>query len=416
MSATLQTQALIDYFEEFSPAQVTVQGRTFPVQEFFLEDVLRMTGFVDASTYEDGGLVANKEIELELAKLAAKDQEDMLLTCSICGQKDFVDAIELGTHMALCDIGGEEEEEEEAFIYGGDQNDLKTMIGTPTFASYTAFEDHDVNGSADLGKFEEYDVNGTAEIVTYGDFSVSKPKAKVPAKTDIDEAVGDTNMQKWDGKSTYQITNPERNGPSLAEDVLLDRYQGMHNDDAIDYFLLTEVLHYIVKSSYGDGAILVFLPGWQEISEVTLMLETTAPFYNRSKYMILPLHSGIPSKEQRRVLQRPPSGVRKIVLSTNIAETSLTIDDISFVIDTGRAKLKDYDPHLKTSTLQATWISKASAKQRKGRAGRTKAGVCFHLFSRRRHDFMCEFVESELLRTPLVGNMTLFVDVGRNFV
>jgi HrpA-like RNA helicase len=88
-------------------------------------------------------------------------------------------------------------------------------------------------------------------------------------------------------------------------------------------------------------------------------------------------------------------------LSLDIAETSVTIEDISFVIDTGRAKEKSYDPHLKTSTLQDSWISQASAKQRRGRAGRCKAGVCFHLFSRRRHGCMREFIESELLRTPL---------------
>jgi ATP-dependent RNA helicase DHX36 len=114
-----------------------------------------------------------------------------------------------------------------------------------------------------------------------------------------------------------------------------------------------------------------------------------------------------------------------LLLSTDIAETSVTIEDIAFVIDTGRAKEKSYDPHLKTSTLQDSWISQASSKQRKGRAGRCKAGeppdecnkaiflhailshhhtisgVCFHLFSRRRHGFMRAFIESELLRTPL---------------
>lgn len=93
--------------------------------------------------------------------------------------------------------------------------------------------------------------------------------------------------------------------------------------------------------------------------------------------------------------------MRKIILATNIAETSVTIDDVAFVIDSGRAKEKNYDPHLKTSTLQTAWISQASAKQRKGRAGRTKAGVAFCLYSRRRHDSFRPFLESELLRTPL---------------
>lgn len=99
-------------------------------------------------------------------------------------------------------------------------------------------------------------------------------------------------------------------------------------------------------------------PTWfrAEISEFTLLLESTYPFSNKSKYSVLPLHSGIPSKDQRKVFLRPPKGVRKIILATNIAETSITIDDVAFVCDTGRAKEKNYDPHLKTSTLQPVWI------------------------------------------------------------
>ena len=111
----------------------------------------------------------------------------------------------------------------------------------------------------------------------------------------------------------------------------------MHDDETIDNELILEILDYIVK--HGDGGILVFLPGWQEISELTMMLESTAPYNNKMRYLVLALHSGIPSREQ------------KIVLSTNIAETSLTIDDIVYVVDSGRAKEKNYDPHLKTSTL-----------------------------------------------------------------
>jgi ATP-dependent RNA helicase DHX36 len=141
--------------------------------------------------------------------------------------------------------------------------------------------------------------------------------------------------------------------------------------------------------------------GWAEISEFSLILESTPPFSDSSQFITLPLHSGIPSKDQRQVFQKPPIGTRKVILATNIAETSLTIEDVAFVIDTGRAKEKSYDPHLKTSTLQESWISQASAKQRRGRAGRCKAGVCFHLFSKRRHASMRPFVESELIRTPL---------------
>jgi HrpA-like RNA helicase len=397
MSATLQTNELTDYFAEFNPAQVKVEGRTFPVQEFFLEDVLTMTGYIDASTGYDASLVANKEIEHELAALK-NQQESLLMKCSLCGQ-DFVDAIELGTHMAVCDVG-----DSTGFIINKENEKvLETfMTGAPTFSSqFASPEGYDDNSATVVGEFEDYDVEGTPEVVAYESFSVGAPKASVVQEEEIVEA-NEHEQPKWDGKSSFKITHPETNSPNQSDDALLDQYQAMHDDEQVDYFLLLEVIHYIVKSSYGDGAILVFFPGWQEISEFTLLLEGTAPFHNSSKYLILPLHSGISSQDQRRVLQRPPEGTRKIVLATNIAETSLTIEDVAFVVDSGRAKLKDYDPHLKTSTLQPTWISKASSKQRKGRAGRTKAGVCFHLFSRRRYENMADFVESELLRTPLV--------------
>ena len=101
------------------------------------------------------------------------------------------------------------------------------------------------------------------------------------------------------------------------------------------------------------------------------------------------------------VFKSPQKGVRKLILSTNIAETSVTINDVEFVIDSGRAKEKHYDPHLGTSSLKSVWISQASAKQRKGRAGRTQAGICFRLFSREQHDSFREHSESELLRTSL---------------
>ncbi len=94
-----------------------------------------------------------------------------------------------------------------------------------------------------------------------------------------------------------------------------------------------------LKASQHHLIVFSNMIGWQEISEMTLLLESTHPFNNQNKFSILPLHSGIPSREQRLVFQRPRTGVRKIILSTNIAETSVTIDDVAFVIDSGRAKV-----------------------------------------------------------------------------
>jgi ATP-dependent RNA helicase DHX36 len=86
----------------------------------------------------------------------------------------------------------------------------------------------------------------------------------------------------------------------------------------------------------------------------------------------------VPVAEQKKVFTQPPPGMRKIVLATNIAETAITIDDVVYVIDSGKVKEKSYDPFTNVSTLQCGWISKASARQREGRAGRVRAGKAFN--------------------------------------
>ena len=93
--------------------------------------------------------------------------------------------------------------------------------------------------------------------------------------------------------------------------------------------------------------------------------------------------------------------MRKIVLATNIAETSITINDCVFVVDLGKAKETSYDVLNNTPCLLPSWISKASAKQRRGRAGRVQPGFCYHLYPKAVHDKLAEFGEPELLRTPL---------------
>lgn len=109
----------------------------------------------------------------------------------------------------------------------------------------------------------------------------------------------------------------------------------------------------------------------------------------------------MPSASQQEIFERAPEGGRKIVLSTNIAETSITIDDIVFVVDCGKAKEKGYDASNKISKLKLTWVSKASVRQRRGRAGRVQEGVCFHLFTKFHQERLADFQQPEILRTPL---------------
>ena len=96
-----------------------------------------------------------------------------------------------------------------------------------------------------------------------------------------------------------------------------------------------------------------------------------------SQVRILPLHSSLSSQEQSRVFDVPPPGIRKIVISTNIAETSVTIPDVVFVVDTARVKENRYDETSQLSVLEEAWVSQANGRQRRGRAGRVRSGVCY---------------------------------------
>uniref|UniRef100_A0A665UX62 ATP-dependent RNA helicase DHX29 n=1 Tax=Echeneis naucrates TaxID=173247 RepID=A0A665UX62_ECHNA len=150
-----------------------------------------------------------------------------------------------------------------------------------------------------------------------------------------------------------------------------------------------------------DGAILVFLPGLAHIQQLYDLLTSDKRFREKNRYCIVALHSTLSSKDQAAAFTVPPPGVRKIVLSTNIAETGVTIPDVVFVIDTGRTKENKYHESSQMSSLVETFVSKASALQRQGRAGRVRNGFCFRLFPKYRFDAFMDYSIPEILRVPL---------------
>ncbi|KAK7094211.1 hypothetical protein V1264_007863 [Littorina saxatilis] len=167
----------------------------------------------------------------------------------------------------------------------------------------------------------------------------------------------------------------------------------------IDLDLVMALIQHIV-STKEDGALLVFVPGWEEISNLHKMLQAN-PSFTAGRYKIIPLHSLMPTVNQREVFDRPPPGVRKIVIATNIAETSITIDDVVFVVDCGKIKVKDYDPATNLTCLEPQWVSRANSKQRRGRAGRVQAGYCYHLYTGLKWLEMMDYLPPEMLRTRL---------------
>ncbi|KHN03587.1 ATP-dependent RNA helicase DHX29 [Glycine soja] len=174
------------------------------------------------------------------------------------------------------------------------------------------------------------------------------------------------------------------------------------NEDVIDYDLLEDLICFIDETC-DEGAILVFLPGMSEINYLHDKLVASSQFGGPSSEWVIPLHSAVASSEQKRVFLRPPGNIRKVVIATNIAETSITIDDVIYVIDCGKHKENRYNPQKKLSSMVEDWISRANATQRRGRAGRVKPGICFSLYTRHRFEkLMRPYQVPEMLRMPLV--------------
>ena len=137
-----------------------------------------------------------------------------------------------------------------------------------------------------------------------------------------------------------------------------------------------------ITENKNKGSVLCFLPGMSEIKECMHRIEETCPKHLKGKLKILPLHSDIPHREQSRVFKPSKAGTIKIILATNIAESSITIDDVLAVIDSGLVKESSFEATSATTSLETVMTSKESAIQRLGRVGRVAPGVCYRLYSK----------------------------------
>ncbi|WP_138738689.1 ATP-dependent helicase HrpB [Pseudomonas sp. FSL W7-0098] len=150
-----------------------------------------------------------------------------------------------------------------------------------------------------------------------------------------------------------------------------------------------------------SGSLLVFLPGQAEIRRVNQQLADALG--SRSDILLCPLHGELDLTAQRAAIEPAPKGLRKVVLATNIAETSLTIDGVRVVIDAGLARVPRFDPGSGMTRLDTQRISRASATQRAGRAGRLEPGVCYRLWSEDQHAHLAAYGSAEILQADLAG-------------
>lgn len=206
---------------------------------------------------------------------------------------------------------------------------------------------------------------------------------------DIIHMTGFTGYQDYDNRASDRDTDDKQRVAKVIQGL------GMR----INYNLVLETAKAIdadLSRTQKSGGILIFLPGVAEINQTCRLLSSVTSLH------VLPLHAALETKEQRKVFSAAPPGKRKVVIATNVAETSITIDDIVAVIDSGRVKETSFDPQNNMRKLEETWASRAACKQRRGRAGRVQAGKCYKLYTRNLEEqTMAERPEPEIRRVPL---------------
>lgn len=353
MSATLDASLFHDYFD--GAPSVKFPGRTFPVTELYLEDAVEVTGH-KVKGNEDWCRKSGKG-SASADKRVGSNQKPGDWTCGRCQANNFA-------RNSSC---------------------FKCQTAAPA----------------------------------RGNDATTKPAPKGTRKGLLRvEEKDDMLLDKQELESRYAKYSPNTQ-------VVLSKL----DHDAINYALVVETVQWLSNlhspleaASYLNGkrpskrgdngrskgdttdlAILVFLPGMKEITTIQELLIKSSTFCKSpARDWVLPIHSTIPPEEQRLVFTRPPTGVRKVVLATNIAETAITIDDVAFVVDTGRMKENRYDPLKRMSSLEDCLVARSNARQRRGRAGRVRDGVAVHLFTRHRHDTIAAVAQApEVQRVPL---------------
>lgn len=428
MSATMHTEKLRAYFGDIP--QINVGGSVFPVQEYFLEQVLQFTHYADRLEHRaalmqgaageqgeerpvaatravgvsggKGGVPAVSALHAQLLPGSKLSAAAPTYHCAICDGGPFMSPEELGTHSAECYPGAAPQRKAGGGARSGEGLSRLDALAASIHA-IRAGSSKAPQQAAPVAVQPPSTYEAGGQGMEESDFTEDAVEATaVSSDSGAEEDPADLLGVEDAEVGVVRRARSESEDEAAVHAALLSQYQAQWDDTQVDCDLVFALLQYVFSSAFGQqGSVLVFLPGWDDITRMHRMLASSGEFSDPHRFMLLQLHSGIQKKEQDLVFQALRPGQHKIILSTNIAETSITIDDVTVVINAGRVKEKTYDPHTKLAFLQNAWISQASARQRRGRAGRTQAGVCFHLYSTLRSQHLSEFQDSELLRMPL---------------
>ncbi|KAJ9511099.1 hypothetical protein QJQ45_013149 [Haematococcus lacustris] len=418
MSATLQAQRFATYFGSAASC-FAFPGRTFPVQQCFLEDFLQESGITPFTDYELRE--ANMEVSSLVRRLA--EEEQLKQQAATAGQEgNGIPSLsdlygwaggEQQSQLHVQDIGDPMEEEWQGQRVEGQQ------VGKQQLEEGRQGNDHQAGQQRD----QQREQNGRAQRVK------GQPDQEPWRQEELQ-----VESQDWHCGFDLELAAKAyaREQQPLSRRVLLGLKAWLEQRDGkVDLFLAAAVVRHLHATQPPGGAILVLLPGWQDIERLRALLtcgaETWGQLFGARQQQegvslssgsygdngdadrqsaqpvessaqpqaqgqaspqpvegmwVLPCHSSLTREEQQRVFDNAPPGSRKVVLATNIAETSITIPDVTAVVDSGRSRQVGYDPLNKIESLTQGWISWSSAEQRKGRAGRVQPGVCYRLYPR----------------------------------
>ncbi|GIZ37885.1 hypothetical protein CKM354_000131500 [Cercospora kikuchii] len=259
-------------------------------------------------------------------------------------------------------------------------------------------------------------MSATADVESLGEF-FARTDDEVCGKDESDQEK-DAEIRGGEG-AEYTFEGFEDAEPQQEKNVLPNRIARCHvegrqypvklhytsgpTEDVIDAALQRIFQIHCKEPMPGD--ILVFLTGQEAITGLQRLVEEFASSLTTDfpKMLVLPLYAALPQHAQQRIFERAPPNTRKVILSTNIAETSVTLPGVRFVVDTGKAKIKQFRPRLGIESLLIKPISRSSADQRKGRAGREAPGQCFRLFTEAEYNSLEHQTKPEILHCDLTG-------------
>ncbi|XP_029025572.1 3'-5' RNA helicase YTHDC2 isoform X2 [Betta splendens] len=426
-SAALDIDLFLQYFG-CCPV-VHLRGRQFDVQELFLEDILRLTDFTSKAMRKCQEEITGKEKKKRLTewceavenRYVGKNQSSPV---SVQSHAELSSSSQDRGTSSYDELNENLSEQLEPWLQKEMDSCISNIFLNEDQDAFIQLFNLILNESVNVDyKHSETGATPLMVAAARGFLTEMEQLLSMGADTNTKASNGWTaltfakHFQQMNAVDLLRSSIPLREVGLLDESALLQcesteltaedqdmlkLYHQSFDDEWVDLDLIMHLLQHIFSTT-NDGAVLIFLPGYDEIVALRdRILYDNKQFSTCSEsYQVFTLHSSMQTKDQKKAMKTSPPGVRKIILSTNIAETSITINDVVFVIDSGKVKEKSFDTVSHASMLKSVWISKASALQRKGRAGRCRPGICFHLFSRLRFTNMLEYQVPQLLRMPL---------------